>query len=118
MTMNRIFIYGTLKRGFRLNRVLEDSTFEGPAVMEAAYRMVGQGVPALVPAAATNRIAGEVYLVNDEVLVLLDKIEAAYRREQAWVGGKEAWVYVGRRNWACTPPVEPRADGVTEWRRR
>lgn len=88
--MNRVFVYGTLKRGGMLHGALADSKFLGCAKL-GGYTMLHLGAfPGIVentPKDKTPRkgrgVYGEVFEVTEETLGELDQIECTpslYRR--------------------------------------
>ncbi|WP_022799053.1 gamma-glutamylcyclotransferase family protein [Thermus islandicus] len=105
--MERVFVYGTLKRGQRnhplvvpyLHRVLPGSV--------AGFRLYHLGAgerrpyayPAMVP--GEGRVYGEVLFLSPQALPLLDALEeegVEYRRVRVWVetpeGRLSAWTYL------------------------
>jgi gamma-glutamylcyclotransferase (GGCT)/AIG2-like uncharacterized protein YtfP len=106
--MMRIFVYGTLKRGYGLNHYLKDCPFLGNATTVKPYELVGNGVPAMLPGVGTV-VQGEVYEVNSKPLIEhLDRIESAYDRKQIkarFEDGTVRWVnaYIGNRGWSRSP---------------
>lgn len=79
---DKLFVYGTLKRGFSRNSVLKDAEFLGNAKLYFNYfRMIDCGFfPALVkvdPRFSRKRyeISGELYRITPEILVETDIIE-------------------------------------------
>ena len=77
-----VFVYGTLKRGQCLHHVLADQEFLGRAQTEPVYVMVSLGdFPGLVlPEAFADEvegvsIEGELYRVDRDCLVELDRVE-------------------------------------------
>jgi gamma-glutamylcyclotransferase (GGCT)/AIG2-like uncharacterized protein YtfP len=77
-----IFVYGTLMRGERLSRVLEDSVFIGEDETKPTWQLIDLGsFPGMIP--GETSIKGELYLVDQNTKNLLDKIEGhpyLYRR--------------------------------------
>jgi gamma-glutamylcyclotransferase (GGCT)/AIG2-like uncharacterized protein YtfP len=75
----RLFVYGTLMRGGRLNVGLRDQEFLGPVVTRPLYGLLDLGAyPGLVrrqPDGAA--IEGELYRVSAERLGWLDAVEGA-----------------------------------------
>jgi gamma-glutamylaminecyclotransferase len=71
----RLFVYGSLKRGFSNERFLRGAAFECAARTAQGYRLyrVG-GYPALVVAEGPG-IFGEVYRVTEAHLAALDAFE-------------------------------------------
>jgi gamma-glutamylaminecyclotransferase len=99
--MPRLFVYGTLKRGFSNARELEGASFEGRTSTSNGYALyMVSGYPALVRT-ERGRVHGELYTVSDEQLLKLDAFEGVpdwYRREIVVLGdGTEAEGYVKRR---------------------
>jgi len=75
-----VFVYGTLMRGERNHGLLAGAEFIGDAIMENAELYdLPYGFPALKQA-ENNEVVGEVYVVGDELLYALDKLEGYDRR--------------------------------------
>jgi len=81
---HRVFVYGTLKRGFYNHRLLEKSAarFEGDAFTKRPMRLVlGEyGVPYLMgdfddSTKTSTRVPGELWVVDDAGLDALDVLE-------------------------------------------
>jgi gamma-glutamylcyclotransferase (GGCT)/AIG2-like uncharacterized protein YtfP len=79
-----LFVYGTLKDGFSRSSALKDQRYIGTAKTTKEYGMYAHGgFPALVDnqlaatsnVEAKNSIYGELYEVDDNCLIALDKIE-------------------------------------------
>ena len=85
--MNRVFVYGSLKRGCSNHRHLLDQTFIGPARTVPGFRLYDLGgYPGMVPHPGDHSgVAGEVWSVDDAALQRLDEFEGTheglYRRE-------------------------------------
>lgn len=85
--MNRLFVYGTLKRGCSNHRELAGQTFVGEARTQPGFRLFDLGgYPGLVPwPDDRDGVAGEVWSVDNEALVRLDRFEGVsaglYHRE-------------------------------------
>jgi gamma-glutamylaminecyclotransferase len=75
--MTRIFVYGTLKRGSRNHRLLQDQRFVGAARTPPAFRLYQlDGYPGMVAAAEDGRsIEGEIWEVDAACLAKLDDLE-------------------------------------------
>ena len=108
MNMNEhyVFVYGTLKAGFRNHRLLIDSEFIGNfKTLDRDYVMVSLGRS---PAVRVDKleggyqIEGEVYRVDDETLADLDRLEgngSFYTRKLVPIEGMtenngQAWIYL------------------------
>ena len=102
-----VFVYGTLKRGYRLHHHLADQSFVCEAETVSQYRLVKLGwYPGLVRS-ATNQgvcVQGEVWNITDECLVVLDAVEEVdsglYERGpiqlmQMFESPVHAWFYLG-----------------------
>ena len=75
--MHRVFVYGTLKRGFRNHRFLEKSGFVGEARTAAPYRMLDGRFPVLRDSGPDRRpVSGEVYEIDAPTLIALDDLES------------------------------------------
>jgi gamma-glutamylaminecyclotransferase len=90
MTTDLLFVYGTLKRGFRNHRLLAPADYIGPAKTERRFRLLDCGeYPALVEVPAKSleieplEIQGEIFRIGPELLPALDELEdegKLYRR--------------------------------------
>jgi gamma-glutamylaminecyclotransferase len=95
---HRLFVYGSLKRGFAHHDQLRGASLEGEMRTEAGYRLVRQGrYPALVEG-GTTCVSGEVYRVSPELLERLDAFEGCpelyQRRRVTLADGSEAEAYL------------------------
>ena len=80
---HKVFVYGTLKRGYGNHRLLETAKFIGPATTIAKMVMIGKhaAFPYLLgysyefPTMEGHRVKGEVYEVDDATLAMLDTLE-------------------------------------------
>jgi len=97
--MNRVVVYGSLKRGFGNHRLLETAEFVGPCVFRGTMYSLG-GFPA-VSLHGDTQIVGELYDVDDATLSRLDGLEGFrghgernwYEREKIETNKGPAWVY-------------------------
>jgi gamma-glutamylcyclotransferase (GGCT)/AIG2-like uncharacterized protein YtfP len=79
----RLFVYGTLKRGFSNAPELRDAAYEGPATAPGYALYVLSGYPAMT-SSADGAVRGELYSVSRALLKTLDDFEEVpdrYRRE-------------------------------------
>jgi len=75
--MHRVFVYGTLKRGFRNHHFLERARFVGEAHTVAAYRMLDGRFPVLRDSGPDRSpVSGEVYEIDAPTLIALDDLES------------------------------------------
>jgi gamma-glutamylaminecyclotransferase len=80
----KLFVYGTLKRGFGNNRLLRDAKFLGNARTVQPFVLLDSGFPVMTPVGAGNmRVSGEVYEIdnidNSKTLARLDALEGEGR---------------------------------------
>ena len=115
---HRVFVYGTLKRGYPNNPMLEGCEFLGEAVTVLtykavtvpAYKMVGTSFPVIVPDPSGKPVAGELYTVDDATLARLDQLEREGRSyDRVMIDATvplsngerlttQAFIYVGRED--------------------
>tara|TARA_Y100001937_G_scaffold61180_1_gene83639 strand:- start:14928 stop:15296 length:369 start_codon:yes stop_codon:yes gene_type:complete len=78
-----VFVYGTLKRGYRLHQYMEGARFLGEARLNG-YRMHRVSwYPAIRPDADYS-VYGELFEINEDILAILDEVEdrgTEYERE-------------------------------------
>ncbi len=114
---HKIFVYGTLMRGHRNHAMMEGARFLGAAyTTSAAYSLVefasksapGHFTPGLL-ADGKHMVHGELYVVNDHLLDVLDDFEdegTEYKRVSVdLMGGERAWTYIfiGQREFVAKP---------------
>lgn len=121
---HRVFVYGTLKRGFPNHALLRDAVFVGTGQTRLAYPMIVQGgffSPAMLPEpGAGHRVCGEVWEVGEAALAALDRLEATHlptgyvrnkiEIELATAEITLAWVYFKPRERIAMVHGEPHAD--------
>ena len=94
--LNKVAVYGSLRKGLHNHCVLEDSPLLGTFVSKPEWTMLSLGsFPALVPGGDTP-IVMEVYEVDPEVFASLDMLEgypSFYDRETIETPMGDAWVY-------------------------
>lgn len=113
---HRVFVYGTLKRGYPNNPLLEGSEFLGEAVTVLtykavtvpAYKTVRSSFPVIMPDPSGKPVAGEIYSVDDATLARLDQLEREGRSYDRVMidatlslsngGPTQAFIYVGRED--------------------
>ena len=100
---HKIFVYGTLKRGFCNHFYLDGSTFLGTTTTRDRYFMcVDHGIPYVFMGRKGNGfkgfVKGEVYLVDGAVLKSIDELEEhphEYFRERVELKNFGcAWMYL------------------------
>ncbi|WP_038055747.1 gamma-glutamylcyclotransferase family protein [Thermus amyloliquefaciens] len=102
--MEAVFVYGTLRRGQRNHPLVEGWVVKVLPGHVEGFRLfhLAEGrdrpypYPGMVP--GEGRVYGEVLVLPEEVLPLLDQLEEEYRRVRVVVGTEEgplsAWAYV------------------------
>jgi len=106
----KVFVYGTLKRGFRLHRFLAGARYLGEAKV-SGFKMYDLGwYPGIVP--GEGLVHGELYEVDLKTLLLLDEVEAEgeeYDRRLCEVITED-----GRKTWAFVYVYRGKADPARE----
>ncbi|MFA0520290.1 gamma-glutamylcyclotransferase, partial [Vibrio sp. 10N.222.55.E8] len=101
-----VFVYGTLRKAQSNHHYLEQSEYLGTFNTPESYALFDLGAyPAMI--SGNKSIVGEVYLINDDVLALLDRLEEVpveYRREQIETIFGVAWVYLYQRDLTRNEP--------------
>ena len=92
---HKVFVYGTLKKGFGNHRRLGESPLVGKCSIPGTMYSLGP-YPAITTEQPNGPVAGEIYEVTDSVLDSLDALEGHptfYRRIKTETPLGEAWVY-------------------------
>jgi gamma-glutamylcyclotransferase (GGCT)/AIG2-like uncharacterized protein YtfP len=127
--LTRVFVYGTLKRGYSNHVLLHDSKLVCERAFTAdRFAMIDVGFPVILqpedgrPAA---QVLGEVYAVNERILQRLDQLEGngrMYQRSEVVVHAEgETFpvnVYIGiGRMWdrLRDSKQQPDGQGYFEW---
>ena len=102
--MDKIFVYGSLKKGCYNDRLMKSSKFIDNGTIENMILYSLGAFPAILPAGKNEKafaIKGEIYEVSSETLNILDKLEGNgyfYTRKLHTIntsnGTLEAWVYI------------------------
>ena len=112
----RVFVYGTLRRGQRNHALLGSGRLLGPFITRPLYTMLDLGAyPAVVPGGSTA-VTGEVYAVDAQILASLDRLEGyprLYTREILETPYGNAWLYI-----YLGSPAGRRSIGAGDWVRR
>lgn len=75
--MNKLFTYGTLKRGHNNHDLLKGSKYLGDFDTGPGYRKITKGLPYLIIDPDGPGCSGEVFLVSDLTLKLVDRLEGS-----------------------------------------
>ena len=101
MKNNYLFVYGTLKRGFGNNSLLQDADYICTAVSVDKYNISGHGFPCAHPNENGKLLQGEIFLLSKSEFILTDRLEgngSFYNREiRTFISeGKkiDAWIYI------------------------
>jgi gamma-glutamylcyclotransferase (GGCT)/AIG2-like uncharacterized protein YtfP len=126
--MAYVFVYGTLMSENGNNRILQEgkAQFIAEATTVPNYRMWCGGFPMIMRSDGkhSGSISGEVWLVNPETLVALDRLEGEgrmYERKPTLVrqtDGKTraCHVYLWLGSTAGLREIHPDKDGKIEWK--
>ncbi|NVN82136.1 MULTISPECIES: gamma-glutamylcyclotransferase [unclassified Vibrio] len=91
-----VFVYGTLRQGQSNHHYLQNGELLGRFDTPESFALFDLGAyPAMI--SGKKSVAGEVYIINDEILESLDRLEdvpVEYRREQIETIFGLAWVYL------------------------
>lgn len=94
--MNKVAVYGSLRKGLHNHRLLTTSEMIGTDELEN-FSMFSLGpFPFITPEEAENKIAVEVYEVNEEVFASLDRLEgypSFYNRQEVDTKHGKCWIY-------------------------
>lgn len=127
-----VFVYGTLKSGYRANYKLEGGEYIGPAKTPPIFQMFGRGAGfPMITLVEENghEVLGEVYRVNEATMQSLDQYEGVphfYKRMRVaaivdkpeWPDPIDVWIYHVKKDqlsggWSGA--IEPNKDGVLIW---
>jgi len=103
MTKNTVFVYGTLMKGMGNDHYLEKSEYLGDGMTDREYSMYVDIVIPKITLTPRYKIEGELYLVSDEDMVLVDELEGKYSKMLTKVYNKkskkfvDAYIYVWER---------------------
>jgi gamma-glutamylcyclotransferase (GGCT)/AIG2-like uncharacterized protein YtfP len=91
-----VFVYGTLRKGEHNHHYLSTAQFLGLHESDAEYTLYDLG-PYPGVSEGYRSVQGEVYMIDDDTLAELDKLEdvpVEYRRESISTPFGEAWIYI------------------------
>ena len=97
MASIRIFVYGSLKRGFSNHALLNRAEYLGEHVTAARYTMYDLGPYPAVSVGGRTPISGEVFAVDRLTLAAVDKLEEyphVYDRIHIVTPFGPAWMYI------------------------
>lgn len=119
--MHKVFVYGSLKRGFHNNTLLYESRFIGERITQDEtwiMRSLG-GFPGVVRkyhGALSASIHGDLYEVDDFTLSRLDRLESNgqfYSRELVRLRDEDelAWMYILNNDHSYGRDMQPFFEG-------
>lgn len=125
--MAKVFVYGTLKKGYNNNYLLSTSKYLGEYVTKDKFGMDSYVYyPAIFKTDSINKgyIVGELYEVEDHIMPYLDKLEGYpnhFDRQEIIVedgGGNEekALVYYYKNKPNNCIENKPDKNGFIEWK--
>ncbi|MDQ2695481.1 MAG: gamma-glutamylcyclotransferase [Pseudomonadota bacterium] len=97
---DRVFVYGTLRRGGSNHRWLRGAPRLGAHRTAAQFTLLDLGPYPAAVAGGRTALRGEVYAVDAARLALLDRLEDCpreYRRQRIPTPFGAAWIYLYRR---------------------
>ena len=95
--MNRVFVYGTLKRGHRNSHFMHGAEFLGKHTTHRSYSMYEFDDYPAVCLHGRHAIEGEVYRVSNRQFRMLDDLEwypHFYQRIEIPTSFGDAWMYI------------------------
>lgn len=116
MSLERVCVYGTLRRGRGNSFLLSNSKFLGEFKTEPVYNMYDMGCPFITHAEDGMPIITEVYEVDDYTSWHLDSLEGYpyfYNREQIDTPYGKAWIYFIDND--LTPDMQERLVKSGDW---
>lgn len=120
---NKVFVYGTLKKG-NFTRGMDrfgNAEFIGKALTtDSLYKMYSLGAFPAVSISGDNVVSGEVWQVDDETFKILDQIEGYpdfYTRSVINTTLGEAWMYhIETISEFRADQLISNSEGVLEWK--
>lgn len=92
--MSFIAVYGTLKRGFHNNRILEGARFVAKALTTTPFVMYDSGFPVLMEEGKGGPVHVEVFEIDEHQLARCDRLEGSmYTRETRQVEDADGNVF-------------------------
>jgi gamma-glutamylcyclotransferase (GGCT)/AIG2-like uncharacterized protein YtfP len=113
----RLFVYGTLRRGEPGHGLLRAAPLLAEAITAPVFTLLDMGEYPAIVEGGTTAVAGELYDVNEALLLELDRYEDVpelYLRVEHVIAGEPALVYVLRPEHTRGLPAIASGD----WRRR
>lgn len=118
--MNKVFVYGTLRKSHRVRGLdqFPDAEFINNAkTLDKCYNMLNLGAFPAVTCDGNKNIIGEVWNVSDEIFSLLDHIEGYptfYDRKKINTTEGLSWMYYFKKDTGLYEHVIPHGEFI-EW---
>ena len=109
---NIVFVYGTLMKGMGNDHFLEKSKYLGEGVTDKEYSMYIDIVIPKITITPRYKIDGELYLVSDNDMILMDKLERKYSKMVTKVYNKKSRKFVDAYIYVWERPIMMRKDVV------
>jgi len=109
---NIVFVYGTLMKGMGNEHFLEKSKYLGEGVTDKEYSMYIDIVIPKITITPMYKIDGELYLVSDNDMILIDKLERKYSKMVTKVYNKKSRKFVDAYIYVWERPIMMRKDVV------
>jgi gamma-glutamylcyclotransferase (GGCT)/AIG2-like uncharacterized protein YtfP len=127
MNNNKVFVYGTLKKGNSVRglNMFRDRGVEyvsDAVTTEAEFSLYDLGAFPAVTSSGNNRISGEVWEVDENMMKVLDDIEGYpefYNRMEIKTTQGKAWMYyIPDIKSFRTNYIEPDHNNIASWRNK
>lgn len=97
--MHKVFVYGSLKRGYGNNILLKDQQYLGEVSTVEGFDLISlRAFPAMLKTEGPRQVHGELYEVDDKCLQQLDILEGhpnLYIRQRISLdNGQQVWAYL------------------------
>jgi gamma-glutamylcyclotransferase (GGCT)/AIG2-like uncharacterized protein YtfP len=105
--MKHLFVYGTLKIGFRNQTYLHDAIFLGEFTTQERYSMYDFETYPAVTGQGNDAIFGEVYQITSNHLAATDALECYpdyYQRISILTPFGDAWMYIVEQSLCLDKP--------------
>tara|TARA_Y100001973_G_C5156014_1_gene310794 strand:- start:737 stop:1126 length:390 start_codon:yes stop_codon:yes gene_type:complete len=101
MENTKLFVYGTLKKGYSNHSIIQKTTYIGDFISIDRFDLSGYSFPKIYPNDQGKRIKGEIYDLYEQDFIATDMLEgngSFYRREIRKFQRNneiiEAWIYI------------------------
>ena len=117
----KLFVYGTLKKGFSRSSVLAEAEYLGDYTLENAKMYnVHNSYPVVLPSFSSDDVVkGQLYEVTEDHLIVCDSIETGYTRGEVWVFPVEPHLCKGEQalmyQWTFELPEVAKTNDIYQW---